>query len=364
LNVQPDYFAEAQEPQASLTAAHILIVDDQPANVRLMERLLERAGYHNLRSTTDPRETLSLFTEFRPDLILLDLLMPHLDGVAVMQKLRPHIPATTFLPILVLTADTTPEAKERALSAGAKDFLTKPFDHIEALLRIQNLLETRRLHRELQGLNERLEQKVIQRTRELEDARNETLMRLALAAEHRDDDTGEHIGRVGEISALVAEALQLPAVQIEMIRRAAPLHDVGKIGIPDVILLKPGKFTPEEFEQMKSHSAIGAQILSGSGVPLLQLAEEIAQNHHERWDGSGYPRGLRGEAIPPSARIVAVVDVFDALTHDRPYKEAWTEEDAFAEIQRQSSKHFDPRVVEAFLAIRERLSLEAPTRAI
>ncbi|MGH2573011.1 MAG: HD domain-containing phosphohydrolase [Actinomycetota bacterium] len=357
--MQEERFTETQEPWAGLARAHILIVDDQPANVRLMERLLERAGYHNLRSTTDPRETLSLFTEFQPDLILLDLLMPHLDGVAVMEALRPHIPPTTFLPILVLTADSTPEAKQRALSAGAKDFLTKPFDRTEVLLRIHNLLETRRLHRQLQGLNDRLEQKVIERTQELEVARNETLERLALAAERRDDDTGDHIGRVGQISALVAEALELPMDQIEMIRRAAPLHDVGKIGIPDGILLKPGKFTPEEFEQMKTHSAIGAQILAGSRVPLLQLAEEIALNHHERWDGSGYPKGLRGEAIPLAARIVAVVDVFDALTHERPYKEAWSEHDALEEIRKQSGKHFDPRVVEAFLVVQEHSPLGA-----
>ena len=348
------------EPSELLRPAHILIVDDQPANVLLLEKMLRGAGYLNLRSTTDSRETLSIFTEFRPNLILLDLLMPHLDGVAVMETLRPQIPDSTFLPILVLTADTTPEAKLRALSAGAKDFLTKPFDRTEVLLRIQNLLETRLIHRQLEGMNQRLEETVENRTRELEDARNETLERLAIAAEHRDDDTGNHIHRVGEVSGLVAETLELPKAQVELIRRAAALHDVGKIGISDEILLKPGKFTPAEFEQMKAHSAIGAEILSGSNVPLLQMAEEIALNHHERWDGTGYPNGLEGEGIPLSARIVAVVDVFDALTHDRPYKEAWPTEDAIAELQRQRKKQFDPRVVEAFLLVHDRLLTEAP----
>jgi putative two-component system response regulator len=343
-----------------MTSARVLIVDDQPVNVRVLVRMLEGEGYSNLESTTDPRDVLDLFKSFRPDLILLDLLMPHLDGVAVMGLLEPHIPQSSYLPILVLTADTTPEAMRRALSAGAQDFLTKPFDRTEVLLRIRNLLETRLLYRELEDLNEGLEEKVATRTRELQDARNETLERLALAAERRDDDTGEHIRRVGTLSALVAQALELPGAEVELIGRAAPLHDVGKIGIPDGILLKPGKFTPEEFEQMKTHSMIGAHILGGSSVPVLQTAEEIALSHHERWDGTGYPRALRGDAIPFSGRIVAIADVFDALTHERPYKEAWPIEKAVAEITGQSGKHFDPQIVEAFLTVQKGSSNPEP----
>ena len=343
-----------------LTVGRILVVDDQPANVEVLARILKREGYRNVKSTNDPREALPLFTQFQPDLILLDLVMPHLDGVAVIELLRPHIPASAYLPILVLTADSTAEAKRRALSAGAKDFLAKPFDRTEVLLRIQNLLETRLLYRQLQGVNDTLEDEVAKRTRELQDARNETLQRLALAAERRDDDTGEHIRRVGALSALVAEAMELTGAQVELIGGAAPLHDVGKIGIPDGILLKPGKLQSEEFERMKTHSAIGADILAGSSVPVLRMAEEIALTHHERWDGTGYPYGLRAMEIPLSGRIVAVADVFDALTHERPYKEAWPVREAVEEIERQSERQFDPRVVEAFLAVREGVSGPEP----
>jgi putative two-component system response regulator len=228
------------QPFERLTPARILIIDDQPSNIEVLARLLEREGYTNLMSTTDPRQALSLFTEFQPDLILLDLLMPHLDGIAVIELLRPHIPPGTYLPILVLTADSTPEAMRAALWAGAKDFLTKPFDRTEVLLRIRNLLETRLLHRQLEEINERLEETVSIRTQELQEARKETLKRLAMAAERRDDHIGEHIHRVGELSALVAQALELPRAQVELIGEAAPLHDIGKIAIADGILLKPG----------------------------------------------------------------------------------------------------------------------------
>ena len=343
------------QPHDHLTPARILIVDDQPPNVEVLVRMLEREGYHNLKSTTDSREALPLFIEFQPDLILLDLVMPHLDGLEVIELLRRYIPDSTYLPILVLTAESAPEAKQRALSAGARDFLTKPFDRTEVLLRIRNLLETRLLHRQLEGMNERLEEKVSTRTRELEEARQETLERLALAAERRDDDTGEHLRRVGTLSALVALALELSRVDVQLIGAAAPLHDVGKIGISDAILLKPGKLTPEEFDQIKTHSTIGAHILAGSSIPVLRLAEEIALRHHERWDGTGYPGGMRGEEIPMSARIVAVTDVYDALTHKRVYKEAWPLEKALEEIRSQRGRHFDPRVAEAFLTVQEGL---------
>jgi putative two-component system response regulator len=320
--------------------ARILIVDDQEANVRLLEGILKRAaGYHALRSTTDPREVMSLYVEFQPDLILLDLHMPHVDGFAVMEQLKEIVPEDVFLPILVLTADVTPEAKQRALASGAKDFLAKPFDPTEVLLRIKNLLETRTLHLELRA--------------QLSDAHLEVIDRLAIAAEYRDDETGEHIKRVGQTSALVARALRLPPEQVLLIRRAATLHDVGKIGIPEHILLKPGRLTPDEFNVMKSHTTIGAKILSGGQFPLLQMAEVIALTHHERWDGSGYPRGLKGEATPLLGRIVAVADVFDILTHARPYKKAWLAEEAIAELQRVAGTQFDPSIVEAFLGLHE-----------
>ena len=342
----------------TLRDARILLVDDHEANVRLLERILLQAGYTNLRRTTDPRQVLPLFAEGQPDLIVLDLHMPHLDGFAVLEQLRPLIPAGTYLPILVLTADITRDAKQRALAMGARDFLTKPLDHAEVLLRIKNLLETRFLHRALRAQNQQLEQRVRERTRSLEAAQMEILERLARAAEYRDDDTGEHTERVGRIAALLARALGLREAEVELVRRAAPLHDVGKIGIPDEILLKPGKLTDAEFAQMQTHTTIGVKILSGSRFPILQLAAEVALTHHERWDGSGYPHGLAREAIPLPGRIVAVVDVFDALTHERPYKAAWPVAAAVAELRRQRGRQFDPNVVTAFLALQAEHPLE------
>ena len=325
-------------------------MDDQPSNVLLLEGILYEEDYSAYRSITDSRQVLSVFLEYQPDLVLLDLQMPFLDGFEVMKQLQTHIPLEAFLPILVLTADITPEAKRQALAGGAMDFLTKPFDATEVILRIRNLLQTRALHLQLQNQNQILDQKVRERTAELEATQNEILERLALAAEYRDDDTGEHTQRVGQMAAQIAQALGLPEAEVELIGRAALLHDVGKIAIPDAILLKPGKLTPEEFTHMQTHTALGAKMLSGGQFALMQLAEEIAFTHHERWDGTGY-LGLHGEAIPVAGRIVAVADVFDALTNERPYKKAWPHNEAIEEIQRQSGRQFDPRVVQAFLEI-------------
>jgi len=333
-----------------LTTSRILIVDDQPSNVMLLEGILQEEDFTSYRSITDSREVLPTFIDYLPDLILLDLQMPYLDGFAVMKQLQACITPGDFLPILVLTADITPEAKRRALTEGALDFLTKPFDATEVLLRIKNLLQTRLLYLQLQEQNEVLDGKVRERTADLEATQVEILERLALAAEYRDDDTGEHTKRVGETTARIAEALGWSQAKVELIRRAAPLHDVGKIAIPDSILLKPGKLTPDEFERMKTHTSLGAQMLSGGEFPLLQLAEQIALTHHERWDGTGYI-GLREESIPMAGRIVTVADVFDALTSERPYKKAWPLSEAIEEIQRQSGHQFDPRIVEVFLKI-------------
>jgi len=334
----------------TLTDLKILIVDDKPSNILLLEGILQEEDYTVYRSITDPREALPQFFEYHPDLILLDLQMPYMDGFEVMKKLRACLLPDAFLPILVLTANITPEAKRRALAEGATDFLTKPFDPTEVILRIRNLLQTRGLHLQLQEQNQLLEKKVLDRTADLEQTQVEILERLALAAEYRDDDTGEHTKRVGQTCARIVEALGWQPAEVELIRRAAPLHDVGKIAIPDSILLKPGKLTPEEFESMKMHTTLGAKMLSGGGFPLLQLAEQIALTHHERWDGTGYI-GLREESIPIAGRIVTVADVFDALTSTRPYKEAWSQSEAIDEIRRQSGQQFDPRVVEAFLKV-------------
>lgn len=343
-----------------LYQARILIVDDEDANIAFLRRTLEPEGYRHIEATTDPRDVVRLYDTFAPDLILLDLRMPCLDGFAVLELLRSRVEEETYLPVVVLTSDGSSEAKHRALAGGATDFLTKPLGPTEVRLRIRNLLETRRLHLALRKHNETLEERVRERTRELEEARLEALERLARAAEFRDDTTGQHTQRVGRLSARLAATLGLELSMVELVRRAAPLHDLGKIGIPDAVLLKAGSLTPAEFELMKTHTTIGASILSGSGVALLQVAEEIALSHHERWDGGGYPLGLRGTEIPLSGRIVAVADVFDSLTHERPYKRHWPRARAIAEIQGQRGAQFDPDVVDAFLAIHASEGLPLP----
>jgi putative two-component system response regulator len=336
---------------ASFHHARILVADDEEGNVEILRRILARAGFTRVETTTDSRRVAELYVQQRPDLILLDLHMPHLSGLEVMDQLN-EIAEASYLPILILSADLTPEARRDALSRGAKDFVAKPFQQDELLLRIRTLLETRFLYLQIQSQNQLLEAKVRERTRALEEAQVEIIERLAAAAEFRDDNTGQHTQRVGQMSALLARQLGLPDSQIALIRRGAELHDVGKIGVPDAILLKMGKLTEAEFEIVKTHTTIGARILSGGKFPLLRLSEEIAFTHHERWDGSGYA-GIRGTDIALAGRIVAIADVFDALTQQRPYKPAWPVAEAIAEIDRQRGRQFDPDVVDAFLRVVE-----------
>jgi cyclic di-GMP phosphodiesterase len=343
---------EAGRASGDLSRARILLVDDEQVNLAILQRVLEGEGFSHIMATTHSSRVRALYREFQPDLICLDLHMPELDGFGVLEQLAPLIPAGSYLPILMLTGDSSSEALHRALTLGARDFVTKPFTAREVLLRIRNLLEPRFMHLELQQTNRRLEERVRERTRSLDLVRLEVLERLARAAEFRDDATGQHTRRVGRIAALLAEAIGTEPAEVELITRAAPLHDLGKIGIPDHILLKPGKLSAEEFEIMKRHSQIGAAILSGGESPLVSMAEAIARSHHERWDGSGYPDGLTGEAIPFPARIVAVADVFDALTHARPYRPALALDDVIGEIGRQAGRHFDPEVADAFMGFR------------
>lgn len=333
----------------SVLRMEIWIVDDQEANVRLLEKILQRAGYTRLRGFRDPREVLPAFLAGQPDLILLDLNMPNLDGIAVMKQLSPHIWPQDYMPILVLTADILAATKREALSSGAKDFLTKPFDATEVLLRIENLLEARSLNQRLQDLSENLEAKIEERSKDLEAAQFEMLERLAKAAEYRDDETGQHTHRVGQLSAELGLAAGLPHAHCDLLRQAATLHDVGKIGVRDSVLLKPGKLSEQEYKLMKSHTAWGARILGGGKFPVMQLAATIALYHHEKWNGTGY-HGLVEEEIPVEARIVALADVFDVLTHARPYKKAWPVEAALAEIRQTRGSHFEPRLVDIFLS--------------
>ncbi|MBD0383614.1 HD-GYP domain-containing protein [Paenibacillus sedimenti] len=348
-----------------LKNAKILIVDDQEYNIDLLERILRRAGFANLHSTTDSLKLEPLFYEIAPDIVLLDLHMPGIDGFEALERIRKWNDTDSYLPVLVLTADVTKEAKQRALQGGANDFLTKPLDKSEVILRVDNLLKTRCLHLRLQHQNDDLEERVKERTAELRKAKFEILHLLARLSEFRDDMTGIHTQRVGHLSGQIAQVLGFPDSEAELIRLAAPLHDLGKVGIPDEVLLKPGPFTPEEFERMKLHTTIGSSILEGSIFPVLAVAATIALSHHEKWNGTGYPQGLKGEEIPIAARIVALADFFDALTHERPYKRAWSIEEAVEEIERQRGVHFDPQVVDAFLRIlQEKDNLEAEQESV
>ena len=326
----------------------ILIVDDEPVNLKLLDKMLSGQGYQGLVLLDDPREVIARYQMERPSLILLDINMPHLDGYQVMEQLTalndPLLP-----PIVILTAQHGKDYLLRALSAGARDFITKPFDRNELLMRVRNLLDAQMAHRLLHDQKAVLEDMVRARTEELHRTRLQVVQRLGMAAEYRDEETGNHILRMSHMCALLARAIGWPEADSDLILNASPMHDIGKIGIPDAVLLKPGPFEPPEWEIMKSHALIGGKLLEGDNSTLMCMAREIALTHHEKWDGSGYPNGLAGEAIPQAGRIAALADVFDALTSVRPYKKAWTVEAAVDLIRENSGRHFDPSLVEVFL---------------
>lgn len=334
-----------------LRESRLLIVDDNPSNVLLVERLLEWGGYHNVKSASDADSALRLQAQWDPDLIILDLHMPHVDGFEVMRRLRERGGEHMYLPILVFTADATPEARKKSLALGASDFLTKPGEATEVNLRVRNFLQTKHMHAELSERARQLEDKVAERTLALWNSQLEVLERLSRMAELRDDDAADHCRRVGEISARIATGMGWKRSQIELIRAAAPLHDIGKVGLPEALLTKPGKLSAEELDVLKRHVTVGADILAGGQSPLLQIAEVIARHHHERWDGSGYPAGLRGEDIPIEARIVAIADSFDSSMIPRAYRKALNAEDAMAEIALQSGILYDPAIVSTFVGI-------------
>jgi putative two-component system response regulator len=331
--------------------ARLLIVDDQEQNIRMLERILAKSGYEHVTSTTNSTEVLALKNRLKPDLILLDLHMREKDGFQVLEEIMAHNGPNDHVPVIMITADDSADTKRRALALGAKDFVGKPFDSAEVLLRIRNHLETRFLHQKLRDQNVELEAKVADRTKELEQSQLEVLERLAAAVEFRDDDTGNHTRRVGDVSAMLGQAIGLESTTIELIRRAAPLHDIGKVGIPDSILLKAGPLTGEEFEIMKTHTVIGSRMLSKGRSELVRFSQRVARSHHEWWDGSGYPDRVSGQSIPLEARIVAVADFLDALTHERPYRPAWGIDETLAEIKRRSGSHFDPTIARALAEI-------------
>jgi putative two-component system response regulator len=335
-----------------ITKGRILIVDDAESHILLLRKILKGAGYTSVAATTNPTEAADLYREFRPDLVVLDLHMRPLDGFQVIEQLKPLEP-DTYVPVLMMTALNDPDVLLRALEAGARDFLHKPFDRVEALTRIRNMLEVRLLHNQARDQNRVLEEAVRARTKEIRETRLEVIRRLGRAAEYRDNETGMHIIRMSLASALLGRAAGLSAAECELILNASPMHDIGKIGIPDRVLLKPGPLEESEWKIMKRHPTIGAELLAGGSSELMQMAETIALCHHEKWDGTGYPRGLVGTAIPLAARIVAVCDVFDALLSRRPYKEPWTVDRALGELERCAGSHLDPALVAKFRGILE-----------
>lgn len=326
------------------------MVDDNPVNVVLLQAILDAAGYAHVWTTTDSRQVVPLYKEHRFDLILLDIRMPYLDGIQVMELLKQDM-AEDYLPVLVLTAQTDQETRRRALDVGAKDFLTKPFEQWEVLLRIRNMLETRIYFNNQRLRADELEDLVRERTAMVRETQLEIVRRLGRAGEFRDNETGAHVIRMSRACHLLALAAGLGAERAETLLYASPMHDVGKIGLPDSILLKPARLDPDERKIMERHVEIGGEILKGHDSELMQMARCVALTHHEKWDGSGYPRGLKGEDIPLEGRIAAICDVFDALTSTRPYKQGWTTEEALSFIREQGGKHFDPWLVEIFEGI-------------
>jgi putative two-component system response regulator len=338
------------EPVEITHTNRILIVDDEPVNLKLLDKMLRAEGYTNLVSITDPRQVREAYCAEPTDLILLDINMPHLNGYEVMAQLK-ELNDPLLPPILVLTAQTGRNFLMRALTEGARDFLSKPFDHYELLARVRNLLDAHLALRFTFDQKEVLEQMVCQRTAEVMESRLEIVQRLGRASEYRDNETGRHILRMSHSAAMLAKQIGWGKERCDLMLYASPMHDVGKIGISDSILLKPARLTDEERAIMETHTIIGADILGGSSSKLLETARVIALTHHEKWDGSGYPGKLAGTDIPIEGRIAAIVDVFDALTSVRPYKKAWSVDEAVEEMREQGGIHFDPELVEHFLAI-------------
>lgn len=339
---------------SELKLMNILIVDDESANIRLITTLLDIAGYTNILSTQDPREALVLCRESATDLIVLDINMPHMSGYEVMEELQTL--GQDMPVVLVLSAQSDKRFRHQALDSVALDYVSKPFDTHELLSRIRNLLEVRRAQTYMRNQNRLLEEEVQKRTQQLQDSRLEVVRRLGRAAEYRDNETGLHIIRMSKMAALIGKVSGMDAQECDLLLNASPMHDIGKIGIPDHILQKPGKLTADEWEIMKTHAQIGGDILTGDDSVLLVTAKVICLSHHEKWDGSGYPYGLAGEAIPLMGRITALADVFDALTSVRPYKKAWPVSEALALIHSESGKHFDPKLTANFMSILPEIS--------
>ncbi len=372
--VAPDPLRPGAMVETLSQTAKVMIIDDEPLNVKVVQEHLKLAGYQHFVTSTDPRPVMEMISREIPDVILLDVMMPHVSGLEILQDVRED-ERLAYLPTIVLTASDNEQVKIEALKLGAADFLNKPVSAAELVLRVGNALLVKAHHDHLKDYARELEHEVRRRTSELAASRLELIHCLARAAEYRDNETGRHVIRVGCYAAIIARKLGLDERTVELIGHAAPLHDMGKVGIPDHILMKPEKLAPEEYEIMQKHSVygkytfepmshnewrtfrshtfLGEMIMDVDSSPIITMAAKIALTHHEKWDGTGYPLGLSGEDIPLAGRITAVADVFDALSSKRPYKPAFPQEKCFAIIQEGSGTHFDPKVAEAFLACRE-----------
>jgi cyclic di-GMP phosphodiesterase len=357
-------------------SATIMIVDDEPLNVMTLRQHLKMEGFVNFVTTSNSREALHLIRSELPDVLLLDVRMPDISGIDILRVIGLD-PVLQHIPVLILTAATDPTIRKQALDMGASDFLQKPIDPDEVLPRVRNAIVLKKHYDMIANETARLEQQVERRTRQLEATRQQLILCLARAAEHRDNDTGNHVIRVGRYTAIIARRIGYPERRLEMLEQAAQLHDVGKIGIPDSILFKPGRLDPAEYDLIKRHCSLGKQIIQpiaerdwnilkthtriGESMlhvrssQLLMLAAKIAQTHHERWDGKGYPLGLKGEDIPLEGRVVAVADVFDALSSRRPYKEPFPRERCFEIIEDGRGTQFDPDVLDAFFDCAEEI---------
>jgi two-component system, response regulator RpfG len=331
----------------------VIIVDDQSTSRAILAQVIRGIDASlEVRAFNDPLEAIEWAPRRTADLVLVDYQMPKMDGIEFVKRLR-RLPEYQHVPVVMVTVNDERKVRYSALDAGVSDFLNKPVDTRECLARCKNLLTLRRQHLVLEDRKKLLEVMVHEATEEVRSREKETLFRLARAGEFRDSETGNHIIRMARYSRLIAEAIGLRPDEAHNIELAAPLHDIGKIGIPDHILLKPGKLSEGEQQEMKQHPIIGYEILKGSPSGYLRTGALIALGHHEKFDGSGYPHGLAGDHIPLAARIVAVADVFDALTSLRPYKAAWPVEEAYAWLRLQRGSHLDPRLVDAFMKVRQ-----------
>ena len=345
---------------ADIRNAKILIVDDNPLDISQLKLILENERYGNIFSTTNPLQVVPLFKKNQFDLILLSIQMPKISGIKILEQLS-SIAKDNFLPVIVLCEEEDRLVLQQALAAGAKDYIPKPYDSWEVLMRIQNTLQTGQYYTRQVLRADLMENEIFKRTKEIRENQFEIVQCLGVAGELRDNETGAHVQRMSHVCALLAEKRGLGGRYAELLLNASVMHDIGKIGIPDSILLKAGKLTDTEWLVMQQHPKIGAQILGKHQTNLLVLARETALYHHEKWDGSGYPHGISGSNIPVAARIAAISDVFDALASDRPYKKAWPVEKAVNILKEESGKHFEPIMVDLFVenlseivAIRER----------